>query len=72
MRQAAKPMLDEAKTIHSIVEIVVSPKINATITTVIISPLAAGYITRGINGSQGPNINIVKRIHGVKLPDLEV
>ena len=54
------------------VEIVVSPKIKVTITTVIISPLAAGYITRGINGSQGPNINIVKRIHGVKLPDLEV
>ena len=28
-------------------------------------PLAAGYMTRGINGSQGPKTNMTKRIHGV-------
>jgi len=57
---------------HNIVEIVVNPKINVVIATFIILPLAAGYITRGISGSHGPNINIIKRTHGVKLSDFEL
>lgn len=59
---------NEAKTIPSIVKMVVSPNKDATIITDIIFPLAAGYIKRGINGSQGPNKNIIKRNQGVKLP----
>ena len=52
----------------NIVAIVTNPKMEATIATLIISFLAAGYITRGINGSQGPKTNIVNRTHGVTLP----
>jgi len=50
----------------TMVAMVVNPKISATIATVSILPLAAGYITRGIKGSQGPNTNMMKRIYGVK------
>ncbi len=54
------------------VEIVINPKIEATIATSIMLCLAAGYIIRGINGSQGPKTNIVKRTQGVRLTDFEV
>ena len=52
----------------NIVAIVTNPKMEATMATLIISFLAAGYITRGINGSQGPRTKMVNRTHGVTLP----
>lgn len=58
------PMCDSS-TIVIIVAIVTSPNAEVTITTPHPLFLAAGYITRGIKGSQGPNTNIVNRIHGV-------
>jgi hypothetical protein len=63
---------NEARTIHSMLAIVTKPKTDATRPTPIILLSAAGYIRRGISGSQGPNRNTMKRIHGVKLPDFEV
>ena len=56
----------------SMVEIVTTPKIEATSTTSIILCLAAGYIIRGISGSQGPKTNIVKSTQGVRLVDFGV
>ena len=50
-----------------IVKIVTTPKMAVTITRLHKLPMAAGYISRGISGSQGPKINIVKRTHGVML-----
>lgn len=57
---------NEAQTMASMVPMVVRPNIEATSATVHMLPLAAGYMMSGISGSQGPNTNIVKRIHGVK------
>jgi len=57
----------DASTIVSIVNRVVRPNTDTTTTTLGILCLAAGYITRGINGSQGPNTNIVNRTQGVRL-----
>jgi hypothetical protein len=51
---------------------VTKPKIDATSATLIILLLAAGYIRIGINGSQGPNKNTMKRIQGVKLTEFAV
>lgn len=56
-----------AMTTASMVAIVVSPKTEATIATLPISDRAAGYIRRGISGSQGPKTNMMKRTHGVTL-----
>ena len=56
----------------SMVEIVITPKIEATSTTFNMLFLAAGYIIRGINGSQGPKTNIVKSTQGVRLVDFGV
>ena len=52
----------------NIVAIVVNPKMEATMATLIILFVAAGYITRGINGSQGPKTNMINRTQGVTLP----
>ena len=49
----------------SIVSIVMQPKARATKITPEILCFAAGYMIKGINGSHGPNIKIVKRIQGV-------
>ena len=50
---------------------VVTPNADATIATPKKLPFAAGYITRGMSGSQGPNTNIMKRIQGVTYPFLD-
>ena len=57
---------EEAQTIVIIVPTVVRANTDATRATAVILPLAAGYMMRGISGSQGPNTNIVKRIYGVR------
>ncbi len=57
----------ETRTIPSIVMIVIPPKIPATSTKAKRLLFAAGYISMGINGSQGPRTNIVKSTHGVIL-----
>lgn len=54
-------------TAASIVEMVTTPNTAATIATEAILPFAAGYMIRGIRGSQGPKTKIVNRIHGVRL-----
>ena len=59
---------NNAKATHdSIVSIVLAPKIKTTLHKLSQSLEAAGYITSGISTSQGPNMKIVKRTHGVKL-----
>jgi len=57
----------EAMTQASIVVIVTSPKTIATATTANTLDLAAGYIMRGISGSQGPKTKMTKRTQGVTL-----
>ena len=47
------------------VAIVVAPKTPVTNTTPDELLFAAGYISKGINGSHGPKTKIVKRIQGV-------
>ena len=49
----------------SMVRIVVRPKARVTRTTPNKLCLAAGYMRRGISGSQGPKTKMVKRIQGV-------
>ena len=56
-------------TILSIVTIVTTPKTPATSTRPKVLLFAAGYISKGIKGSQGPNTKIVKSIHGVRFFD---
>ena len=58
---------DEAAMMVSIVSMVVNPKTDATRMTPGILCCAAGYMTNGISGSQGPNTKIVNNIHGVRL-----
>ena len=48
------------------VAIVAAAKISVTIASNHQLPAAAGYITRGISGSQGPKRNIVNRTQGVR------
>ena len=48
-----------------IVASVVSPNTAVTNATSHMCPFAAGYISIGINGSQGPNRKIVNNTHGV-------
>ena len=55
-------------TMVTIVAIVVVPNIAVTRTTCHIWPLAAGYMSNGISGSQGPNRKMVNRTHGVIEP----
>ena len=62
------PILN-ANTIDIIVVIVTIEKRIDTIIAPGILFWAAGYITSGINGSHGPNINMRKSIHGVVLND---
>jgi hypothetical protein len=52
-------------TMPSMVPIVQMEKIADTYTTPKVLALAAGYISNGIKGSQGPNTNIVNSTHGV-------
>lgn len=59
-------------TIASIVDMVVAPKTRATRITPVMLALAAGYISIGINGSQGPMMNMVKRTQGVIRADLSL
>jgi hypothetical protein len=47
--------------------IVTIEKSTDTITAPLILFWAAGYMTSGIRGSQGPKIKMMKRIHGVVL-----
>jgi hypothetical protein len=54
-------------TIVIIVLIVTIEKSKDTIIAPWILFWAAGYMTRGISGSHGPKIKIMKRIHGVEL-----
>jgi hypothetical protein len=56
---------EEIITTPSIVIIVAIAKTHVTATKPKRLFLAAGYISRGINGSHGPKINTVKSIHGV-------
>ncbi len=58
---------DEIKTIDSMVPMVTNPKTEATMATLSILFVAAGYIMRGIRGSHGPKTNTVNRTHGVRL-----
>jgi len=58
------PNLKE-RTIASIVLIVTIEKSTDTITAPLILFWAAGYMTSGISGSQGPKIKIMKRTHGL-------
>ena len=62
---------DDARTIASMVAIVVSPKTDATRATLSMLFLAAGYMIKGIRGSQGPKTNIVNKTHGVIPIDFE-
>ncbi len=48
---------------------VVIPKKKTTTSITPNSCWAAGYITRGIKGSQGPKIKMINRIQGVILSD---
>ena len=57
----------KARTIDIIVTIVTIEKRIETRTAPEILFSAAGYITIGIKGSQGPKTNIRNRIHGVVL-----
>ncbi len=56
-----------SSTMAIIVRIVVRLKTITTKTTPEVLCLAAGNISKGIKGSQGPNTNIVNNIHGVIL-----
>ena len=58
---------DEAAMMVSMVSMVVKPKTDATKMTPDILCLAAGNMTNGISGSQGPSTNMVKSIQGVRL-----
>lgn len=58
---------DETAMIVSMVKMVVKAKTDATRMTPGMLCLAAGYMTSGIRGSQGPKTKIVKSIQGVKL-----
>ena len=55
-----------SKTTVSIVVMVTNPKTVATITVPDSDSRAAGYISSGIKGSQGPKTKIVNSTHGVK------
>jgi len=50
----------------SIVAIVTTPKTPVTSTRPKVLLFAAGYISNGISGSQGPNTKMVKSIQGVR------
>ncbi len=58
---------DKNMTILSIVIIVTTLNTMVTSTKPKILLFAAGYISKGIKGSQGPKIKIVKSIQGVRL-----
>jgi hypothetical protein len=58
------PILN-ASTINNIVDMVTAENKRDTITAPEILFSAAGYITIGIRGSQGPNTKIRNSIHGV-------
>jgi hypothetical protein len=49
---------------------VVRPKIVATSTIAPTLDFAAGYMIKGMRGSQGPNTKIVKRTQGVSVSDV--
>ncbi len=57
---------ERSMTILSIVAIVTIPKTPVTSTRPKVLLLAAGYISSGIRGSQGPNTKMVKSIQGVR------
>jgi hypothetical protein len=54
----------------TIVAMVVRPKIVATSTIAPTLDFAAGYMIKGMRGSQGPNTKIVKRTQGVSVSDV--
>ena len=56
----------------SMVNIVTPPKMAVTKSRPKVSPFAAGYITIGMSGSQGPKIKIVNNIQGVRLTCVSV
>ena len=56
---------EDTTTIAIIVEIVVRPKTAVTAITPVASCWEAGYISIGINGSQGPSTKTVNSTHGV-------
>jgi len=58
---------EETAIIVSMVRIVAKPNVTVTKTTPPTLCFAAGYMIRGIKGSHGPKIKIVKRIQGVML-----
>lgn len=55
----------EISTIPSMVAIVITAKMPVTSDKAKKLFFAAGYISMGINGSQGPRIKIIKSTHGV-------
>jgi len=57
---------EETAIMASIVNIVARPKAVATTITPEILCLRAGYMTRGIRGSQGPKTKMTKSIQGVR------
>ena len=58
---------EEMSTMVIMVPMVMLPNTAAIHTTLQKLSVAAGYIRIGMRGSHGPNRNIVKRIHGVRL-----
>ena len=58
---------EAAAIITNMVKIVVTPKASVTKATPPMLCLAAGYINRGMRGSQGPNTKMVNRIQGVSV-----
>jgi hypothetical protein len=58
---------EETAIITSMVNIVARPKDEATNITPEILCFIAGYMTRGIRGSQGPKTKMTKSIQGVRL-----
>lgn len=55
----------EISTMPSMVSIVIPPKITVTSDRAKRLFFAAGYMSMGINGSQGPRIKIINSTHGV-------